>query len=155
MAEVAKFAKLLLGCFRTGEANDPAVYSGAVIAALSDYPLDVVRQVVDPRNGIPCKSKWLPTVFEIKEECEAIMAPRRREEERLAREEERKKTLPPPVDRTSRPTYAELVERCQADGLMIGPRRVVGGGVSPAEVREKYGISQEQWNAIPDAKARA
>lgn len=152
MTEIAKQAKLLLGCYRTGEANDPAVYSGAVIAALSDYPLDVVREVVDPRRGLPSKSKWLPTVFEIKEACEAVMAPRRREADRLAREEERKRTLPPPVDRTNRPTYAELRDRCHAVGLMIGDRKKPVAGVSPAKIQAKYNISPEAWNTIPDAK---
>lgn len=147
-------AKLLLGCFRTGDANDPAVYSGAVIAILSDYPMDVIRQAVDPRRGLPSKSKWLPTVFEIKEECESIMAPRRREEERVAREEERKRTLPPPIDRSNRPTYQELIEGCRAKGLNIGPRAIAGPSISSAEVMKKYGISQEQWNAIPDAKVQ-
>src|SRR6185312_3504497 len=65
--ELTKLARVLLGCYRTGEANDPEIYSGAVIAVLSDYPLEIVKRVVDPRHGLPSKSKWLPTVAEIKE----------------------------------------------------------------------------------------
>ena len=29
----------------------------------------------DPRLGLPAKSKWLPTVFEIKEACDAVAKP--------------------------------------------------------------------------------
>jgi hypothetical protein len=79
--EIAKYAKILLGCYRTGDANDPAIYSGAIIAVLSDYPVDVVASCVDPRTGLPSQSKWLPTVAEIKDFCEVAMGPRRMQEQ--------------------------------------------------------------------------
>lgn len=63
-------AKILLGCYRKGEANDPAVYTRAVVSVLSDYPLDVVKCVVDPRNGLPSRQRFLPTITEVKEACE-------------------------------------------------------------------------------------
>lgn len=77
-SEIARLAKSLLGCFRTGDANDPEIYTAAAIAVLSDYPLDVVRRVVDPRTGLPSKCKWLPMIAEIKDACEEQMEPRRR-----------------------------------------------------------------------------
>ena len=78
-------AKKLLGCFRTGDANDPQIYTAAVIAVLSDYPIAVVAKIVDPRNGLPSKCKWLPAIAEIKEACEAAMNPLWREQERNKR----------------------------------------------------------------------
>lgn len=71
-AEAAKYAKLLLGCYRTGDANDPEVYTAAVIAVLADYPSDVMAEVTDPRSGLPGKVRWLPTVQEIRVACEEI-----------------------------------------------------------------------------------
>lgn len=68
--EYLRAAKLLLGCSRTGEANDPEVYVSAVIKVLSAYPLDVVQRVVDPLTGLPGQLNWLPTVREIREACE-------------------------------------------------------------------------------------
>ena len=78
---MARYAKLLLGCYRTGDATDPEVYAGAVIAVLADYPDDVIERVVDPRNGIPSRMNWLPTVAEIKSACEDLYGHRRRNDE--------------------------------------------------------------------------
>lgn len=75
---MAKYVKLLLGCFRTGDATDPEVYAGAVIAVLADYPDDVIERVVDPRSGIPSRMNWLPTIAEIKTACEDLYGHRRR-----------------------------------------------------------------------------
>lgn len=46
------------------------MYAAAVTAVLSDYPLDVIDYVTDPRTGLPVRSKWLPTVFEVKQACD-------------------------------------------------------------------------------------
>ena len=156
MTEVGELAKLLLGCYRTGDANDPAIYSGAVIAVLSDYPLDIIRAVVDPRSGLPSRSKWLPTVAEIKEACETLHRPRRDAIDREARERRQlaeRDTLAIDGPREARPSYQDLVDRCAADGLHIGPR--AKAAVSAEAVRDKLGLSKEQWDAIPNAKAGA
>ena len=78
---MAKFAKILLGCYRTGDANDPEVYTAAAIAVLSDFPLDVIQQVVDPRSGLPSRIRWLPTVSEIRDACQEIYGVRQRAQE--------------------------------------------------------------------------
>lgn len=59
-------AKVLLGCFRMGEANDPEVYTTAVIAVLQSYPPDVVEFVTDPRTGIAGQQTFLPSVAELR-----------------------------------------------------------------------------------------
>lgn len=104
--EAAKCGKVLLGCYRTGDANDPEIYVRSVAAVLSEYPVEVMKAVCDPRFGLPAKSKWLPTIFEIKDACEAAMAPYDRRQREAAAEEERRLMLSaPPVDR---PTYEEM-----------------------------------------------
>jgi hypothetical protein len=72
-SEAAKAAAQLFGCYRKGDANDPETYALAVAAVLSTYPVEVVREVCDPRTGIPGRLKWLPVVAEVKEACEAVM----------------------------------------------------------------------------------
>jgi hypothetical protein len=104
--EAAKHAKVLLGCYRTGDANDPEVYVRAVVAVLAEYPLEVIAKVCDPRMGLPAKSKWLPTIYEIKDACESAMIPidrRRREQQQI---EDRKKLIAGP--KVPRPTLAEI-----------------------------------------------
>jgi hypothetical protein len=65
---------VLFGCYRAGDANDPETYSAAVAAVLATYPPDVVKRVTDPRTGLPGRSKWLPTVSEVRDECERLAA---------------------------------------------------------------------------------
>ncbi len=66
----ASRAGLMFACYRKAEATDPEIYAAAVAAVLSDYPQAVIDYVTDPRTGLPVKSKWLPTVFEVKQACE-------------------------------------------------------------------------------------
>lgn len=67
-------AKLLFGCYRRAEANDPETYVAAITAVLCEYPADVVRSVTDPSRGLPRKLKWAPSVQEVAEACEEEMA---------------------------------------------------------------------------------
>jgi hypothetical protein len=66
-------ARILLGCYRKGDANDPEVYAGAMISVLSRYPESVARSVTEPATGLPSRLKWLPSVAEVVEACEAEM----------------------------------------------------------------------------------
>jgi hypothetical protein len=136
-AEVAKYAKLLLGCYRAGEAADPEVYTGAIIAVLSDYSLDVVRRVVDPRSGMPSRLQWLPTVAEVKRACEEIDGPMRR-----ARE----------WDRRAKEQIAERETLFLEDGRARKTHAQVMAALAAAGLRE--GVSKEQWDAIPNAPER-
>lgn len=148
---MAKCAKLLLGCYRTGEANDEDIYTGAIIAVLSDYPLDVIAAVVDPRSGIPSRCKWLPTVAEIKSACEEIEGPRRRAREfdEGARKQLAERKQIAIEHHRPRPTYADLAKRCADAGFPIGPRGAAAAAMPLNTFFEKYGITQEQWDAIP------
>ncbi len=74
---------MLLGCYRTGEANDPEVYISTVAAVLARYPEAVIREATGI-DGLPSKLKWLPTVSEVREECERINARERGKEYREA-----------------------------------------------------------------------
>jgi hypothetical protein len=62
--------KLLFGCYRKTEANDPEVLAAAVAATLAEFPREIVDFVTDPRTGLPATSKWIPSVFEVREACD-------------------------------------------------------------------------------------
>ena len=68
--EAKKGAARLLGCYRTGDANDPQTYIAAVVTVLQQYPIQIIRAVTEPATGIASKLKWLPSIAEIKEACE-------------------------------------------------------------------------------------
>lgn len=61
----------MFGCYRKGDANDPETYTAAITVILAEYAPEVVQRVTDPRTGIARKLKFLPTVAELSEECEA------------------------------------------------------------------------------------
>lgn len=126
-----------------------------MIAVLSAYPLEVVRDVVDPRCGLPSRVKWLPTIAEIKEECEELDGRRRRLQEwqeRASRRQEEPKALdaPPPAPRK---TYEEIQAEFAAVGIFIGnqPKR---SSETAETVRAKFNLTQEQWDALPNLPER-
>lgn len=152
-AEIAKFAKLLLGCYRTGEANDPEVYTAAVIAILSTFPIDIVRQVVDPRTGIPSRVKWLPSPSEVMEACRKIEEERKavsyaQQWEARSREQLREREE---LERVERPkqSYAEFLAEMAERGLPINDRHRRHFETTDS-VKVKLGISDEQWDSLPD-----
>lgn len=74
-AYAADRARLLLGCYRTGDANDPGTYVAAIAAILSRYPEWVITTVTHPATGLPSRKSWLPTVKEVSEACISAMEP--------------------------------------------------------------------------------
>jgi hypothetical protein len=135
LAMSAKYAKLLLGCYRIGDANDPEIYTAAVMAVLAEHPEDIMRAVVDPRAGLPARSQWLPTVKEVRDAC-AAATPRQsftaewdqRAKAQLAERaaiEAAKGFVSPPKDTgravvlvpASNPLYAAMVARSQDNGV--------------------------------------
>ena len=67
----AERARVLFGCYRKGDANDPDTYTAAITAVLAEYAPEVMRAVTDPRTGIPRKLSWLPTIKEVSDACDA------------------------------------------------------------------------------------
>lgn len=87
--EAKNGARRLLGCYRVGDANDPEVYVAAVVSVLCRYPSEVISDVTEPATGLPSKLKWLPSISEVRQECD-ILAARitKREELRRGLEEQ-------------------------------------------------------------------
>jgi len=89
-------ARLLLGCYRTGDANDPDTYVAAIAATLARYSEAIITDVTHPVSGLPSKKSWLPTVKEVFDACEehderarhAIAREKRIKEQLAARAEE-------------------------------------------------------------------
>jgi hypothetical protein len=83
--DATRAAIRLFGCFRAQEANDPERFVATAAAVLARYPRTIVDRVCSP-TGLPASSKWLPSIAEVGEACEALMAPvyaeRKRENDR-------------------------------------------------------------------------
>ena len=94
-------ATLLFGYYPRNEANDPEIFITGATAMLSSYPEFVVERVCDPVRGLPPKSKFLPSIAEIRAACELEMvwhdAVERRERDRKHTAKVLAPLLPPPA----------------------------------------------------------
>lgn len=70
--EALKRARLLFGCYRKSDAADPETYVMAVSAMLAQFDRETVFSVTDPIHGLPSKTDFVPTIREIKVECERV-----------------------------------------------------------------------------------
>lgn len=123
-------AKVLFGCYRMGDANDPEIYTQAVVAVLSDYPDDVITRVVDPRKGLPSRQQFLPTVAEVKAACEEIYQPIRRRMEwdtrAIEQVQDHARLTGKPI-----PTALEVQKMLAARGLNINVEQKLLEGPGP------------------------
>lgn len=119
-------ARVLFGCYRRGDANDPDAYVAAIAAVLSTYEPDLIRRVTDPRTGISTTEKFrtfMPNSGELKAYCEeqAVVADRVRRYAALPAPNWKALPKPPPApgDRANlfvhkgHPGYDEMVARAQ------------------------------------------
>lgn len=79
----AERTRVLLGCYRQDQWPDPEVFVPAMAAVLAHFPADIVEIVTNPFHGLPSRSKWPPTIAEVRAACDEEMRPRL---DRLARE---------------------------------------------------------------------
>jgi hypothetical protein len=74
-------AKVLFGCYRRGDANDPDQYVASIAAVLTLYDPEIIRDVTDPRTGISTTEKFasfMPNSGELKIFCDEIRERRAR-----------------------------------------------------------------------------
>lgn len=93
----AERARLLFGCYRRGDANDPDTYVAAVAMVLSRYSVEVIKAVTDPYSGLPSRKTdsgygGMPDVADVREACDA-------EATRTARMERYRQLPAPDFDR--------------------------------------------------------
>lgn len=125
---MAKYhAKLILGCYRAAEVSDPDVYTTAIMALLARYPVDIGARLSDPKDGVAGRFKWLPTVSEIREECDRLQtadvaAAKRREDvaEQWRLREEAERPIPQPAAQQQRQILSNYDEAFAKHGRPIG-----------------------------------
>lgn len=125
MAYATERAKMLFGCYRRVDANDPDIYVAAIAAVLAVYEPELIREVTDPRTGIITSEKYMsfmPSVGELKNYCEGVAARKERlkrlgslpkvdfNRARLAPPERQPGDLATIFVPAANPRYAELLE---------------------------------------------
>lgn len=116
----AQRAKILFGCYRTGDANDPQTYVAAVTAILARYPEEVITAVTHPASGLPSKKSWLPTVKELCDACDEAVEPMVQNEARLKRIKEQME-MRERLDSGVKPTLAQLQEKYGKGWGIVAP----------------------------------
>lgn len=166
----AERARLLFGFYKRGEANDPETFVMGVSAILSDYPMETIRWVTDPRTGMP-SNPWkdpktgyvktgLPEPFDVKTACEAHYGPLRRRLQMLenARKqlEEREAVLrlADYSPRAATVSYGQYMQMTGGKGRPIGrferAADVTKPTLDPEAVKKAHNVSDEVWNSFPD-----
>jgi hypothetical protein len=93
-------ARLLVGCYRKEDWNDPDIAFRAIVSVFARYPESVVIAVTEPATGLPSRLKWPPSIAEVVEACKAEMAPMLREfDRRMVTHRQARLLAPPPPSR--------------------------------------------------------
>lgn len=146
----------MLRSFRGTEAADPATFITAIVTVLVKYPIDIARAAADPYSGIPGKQNWVPTPYEVRKFCDDIYLPRLRAAEREKRVQEQlaERDQIESQGGLKRQTYEEAKAEMAQCGIFFDqagrPKRLE----TEKTVRERLGITKEQWDAIPNAPPR-
>lgn len=162
-------AKLLLGCYRRGDAIDPEIYIRAIALVLAYYDDWVILEATHPRTGIQASEKfksWPPNSGELKQFCDDMA---KREARYAIYDQLPKPNLapwqpalprPPALPQEARPTLTELASRhsdmAWAQNILSGARTARAaphrGFRALSEIMKECGVSQEQVDAIAPAK---
>jgi hypothetical protein len=98
-------ARLILSSYpQSSKMANPDCYVAQVITLLAAYPPEVVAYLAAPVTGIVGKSKWLPSVAEIKEMADGLMY--------VARERVRREDL-----EISQVKETKRIMDCRAEGI--------------------------------------
>src|SRR5216684_612815 len=131
-------AQLLLGCYRSGEANDPDTYVAAISATLARYSQQIITDVTHPVSGLPAKKSWLPTVKEVFDACEEE-ADRTRQQTARERRIKEQFAARAEQDRLAevKPSMEQLKEKYGANW-----------GLTPNEPAKKSSFKAPSWQGI-------
>lgn len=127
-------ARIMLGCYRKGEANDPKIYGATVAAILARYSKAVIDAVTDPVRGLPVQTDFMPTPKEIREACE-------REALRLERMDEFR-AMPKPLPRIENGLRGRQHANLFVPDLSVKfpslfDRHTAAGDATPCSIEEK------------------
>lgn len=133
------------------------MFAAGMIALVSEYPFQIVENLLSPISGIPAKHKFLPSIAEMRVECEKFAQPlREREWEDFKRATPPKFIAPPDAPRhIERPTLDELRAKHGENWGIEGaePARK-SKWMDLGQLAKAYGVDPKVAQALPDAPQR-
>lgn len=120
-----RLAEILLRQFKPTEGVDPRVFMSAIVTVMCHYPIEQIRIIADPFDGLPARQNRMPTPFDVRAFCEAATRDSRRaadlrQREAIRAEEQRQYDL---ARATPRQSVSEIKEEMRLRGLPVGDWR--------------------------------
>lgn len=128
-------------------------YLGAIASILCKYSRMVATKCADPTSGVAIKCRFHPTPADVVAWCETEVDSMRHmvDWHRRTAQQLRERD-----DIEARPTpSADVIERVRremaAAGMPIMGDAKTAHGETPETVKARFGLSDEQWDKLPDA----
>jgi hypothetical protein len=145
------------------ESDNPDILCRSIEVVLAHYPLDIQETIANPacqrlgeiRAAARSRGEYLPFVETVRRACEDLYGPTRRRIEReanIAKQLDERTEREREEVRKPKQTYAEFKAEMEVRGMPINGKKV--HGETADKVMTRLGISQEQWDAIPDLPVR-
>lgn len=162
MSEAVEAVGKMLNGYPQGKASAPKSYIGTIAALLCKYPRVIALECADPTRGVATTTEFLPTVARMVNWCEPHVERMQRIvdlNDRSAtqlREREHMEALEgaEPIEHRRR-----VVERVRGDliaaGMPLESDRARAHGETAATVKAKHGLTDAQWDEIPDQPKHA
>jgi hypothetical protein len=151
LRKVAELVRRLCGFFPRTAASNEEIFLAGLVQLLSAYPEWALNQACDVHHGLPSLHKFLPSIAEIREYLEALLAADRRHRELIERWT-KPALRPPGPDRTTRPTYEALKTKHGEHWGVINLDNVETGKqtAQQAEAKLRAIIGDDPFDALPD-----
>jgi hypothetical protein len=149
-------ARRVFSAYRKDDFADPAGFLDQLLMVLERYDDATITWATSPITGIQRECKFPPSIAELVEFCDSRVrqSSYASDWDRRAAEQLRQRELYEAEVKTTTPE-----QRAAVVARIKGELRAAGfhfkGDVAPATpkaVMDKYGITQEQWDALPDAQ---
>lgn len=156
--QAAILVKRMMGSYPSLSLHDPQVYIAELVTVLTQYSLEIGERAIDKAKQE--SPKYVPTVPQVKAACQelrrddawtyAVEYEHRSQQQLEDRRERERETEREPLEHRQ-----QVAERILAEyhSQVSQPQRQKIE--TPATVKAKYGLTDEQWDAIPDQPKRA
>jgi hypothetical protein len=149
--KVADLVRRLCGFFPRTAASNEEIFLAGLVQLLSAYPEWALNQACDVHHGLPSLHKFLPSIAEIREYLEALLAADRQHRELIERWT-KPALRPPDPDRTTRSTYEALKTKHGEHWGVVNPDPMERGKqtAQQAEAKLRALIGDDAFDALPD-----
>ena len=158
---ISSRASLVFAAYRKDDFADPQTFLLQLGMVLERYDDKVIETVTHPVTGIQRECKFPPTIAEmtafieehIRRSTYAAQYDARSREQLKERDAFYDEGKPEPLEHRTR--IAEHIKNeLRAKGFKFAGDEKINHSETPATVMAKHNLTQEQWDAIPDAPKR-